>query len=80
MCKYLNQTTYSWDEPANAFYAKAVPFIISSSISPFFYHFNTGYLNRLLGTFKASGIPWALFEGEYSHDAGKGHKRGVIFL
>jgi|GEM_PF-3443687 len=70
---------YSSDEPVNAFYVKAVPFIILSPISPFFYHFNTGYLNRFLDTFEVSGIPWALFDGECSHEAGKGHKRGVVF-
>ena len=56
------------------------PFIILIPISPFFYHFNTGYLNRFIGTFEASEIPWALFESECSHEAGKGHKRGVVFL
>jgi hypothetical protein len=75
----LNQTTYSWDEPANAFYVKAVPFIILLPILPFFYHFNTWHLNRFLDTFEVSGMPWALFDGECSHSAEKWHKRGVVF-
>jgi len=49
-------------------------------ILPLCCHFNTGDLNRFLGTLNPSGIPRVLFEGASILDALNGQIRGAIFL